>query len=160
MWTNYLNKIQGLRRSLLIISLIPILLLGFSFISYGMVFNPFFTDNVSSLYFFKLPNLLSFFGSDVALPLVVKIIGRMCAFSLSIIFLAWLIMFTIRCYLELSQQIGNKVELILELVIISLVYYYIISPPSFVTFLLGLLLIVVNLGLIVLYGIYELKTKK
>lgn len=157
---NFIKTLQGWKKSLLIISIIPILLLGFSFISYGVVFNPFFTESGSYIDFFKIPNLFSFFSSDVTLPTIVKIIGRTCTISLSVVFVIWIILFTITCYLKLSQQIGNKIELITELVIISLVYFYFISPSSVVSFLLGLLLIVINFGLIGLYWIYELKSKK
>lgn len=160
MLLNLIKTLQGWKKSLLIISLVPILLLGFSIISYGIVFNPFFNESTSSLEFFKLPNLFSLFDSDIALPTALKIIGRSCAFSLNIIFLAWLILFTIKCYLELSRQIGNKIEFVIELIILSLIYFYFISPSSIVFFLLGLLLIVINFGLVILYWIYELKSKK
>ena len=160
MLLNLIKTLQGWKKSLLIISLVPILLFGFSIISSGLVFNPFFNESTSSLEFFKLPNLFSLFDSDIALPTALKIIGRSCAFSLNIIFLAWLILFTIKCYLELSRQIGNKIEFVIELIILSLIYFYFISPSSIVFFLLGLLLIVINFGLVILYWIYELKSKK
>lgn len=157
---NFIKRLQGWKKSLLIISLIPILLLGFSFICYGVVFNSFFTDNGSFIDFFKIPNLFSIFKSDIALPTIVKLIGSTSTILLSVLFIMWFVLFTITCYLKLSQQVDNKIELITELVIISLVYFYIIAPSSIVSFLLGLLLIVINLGLIVLYWIYELKAKK
>lgn len=157
---NIIKTLQGWKKILLIIALIPTLLLGFSLIEYGMIFNPLFEKSGSPLDFFKLPNLFSLFYSDVALPLVVKVIGRICTISLGIISIAWVILFTINCYLQLSQQIGNKIELIIELIIFSLIYFILISPSSIGPLLLGLLLILINLGLIVLYWIYELKSKK
>ncbi|MGQ1948361.1 hypothetical protein ACT3CD_14800 [Geofilum sp. OHC36d9] len=155
---NLIKTLQGWEKTLLIIALIPILLLGFSLMTYGAVFNPLFEESGSSFDFFKLPNLFSLFYSDVALPLVVKVIGKMCTILLSIIAVVWVILYTICCYLQLSQQIGNKIELITELVIFSLIYFFFISPSSIVLFLLGLLLILINLGLILLYWIYELKS--
>jgi|GEM_PF-6787170 len=157
---NSIPIISSWKKSLLIISLVPILFLGFSFISYGFVFNPFFDKSNSFTTFFKLTNQFSLFKSDIGLPIVLKLIGRISIVTLYGLFISWVVLFTVSSYMKLSLQVANKVELILELALVSILYFFIVSPASILFYLLGLLVIVINLGLIVLYWIYALKAKR
>ena len=151
--------VNNWKRSFLLLGIVPILFVGAIYIVYGDVFNPLFVGQGSIIDFFKLPNQLSLFESDIALPRVSNFLGKLSVISLNVIFLLWLCLHTIISYLKLSTQVAYKVELVIELLLISLLYFFSISPINVVFYVLGCILLVVNLALIILYWIYQLRTK-
>lgn len=148
------------KRSFLILSLIPIIFIGTIYVVYGYIFNPFFDVKNSFIDFIKLSNQLSLFNSNIALPTIVQLLGKLSVFFLIAIFCFWTIAHSVTIYLELSQQIANKVELILELFFIGIVYFFIISPVDILLYIIGCLVLILDLVLIIFYWIYELRAKR
>lgn len=155
-----ISSIQLWRRSLLTITLVPILLLGHLFINNAHIFDSKLDGQNSILQFFNLPYLLSQFDSIDSLPTLHKFIGKICSGALIGLFYVWLILFTTNNYLKLSHQIGSKFYLLFELILISIVYVNFVTPSSLIFSIAGFLIIGFNLALIILYWIYDFKTKK
>lgn len=145
-----IKMVQSWKNNVLLFSMIPVLLLGDILISHG---NAFETD------FFTLFNLLEGFESLQVLPKVAAQIGWNCVIALFVGFILWLALFSILCYWKLSKQIAGKMELLLELALISVTYFYFISPTSMAGYVSGIILISCDLLLIILYAIYDLKVR-
>ena len=145
---------------LLGVSLLAIIWIGVIYIIYGIELDPFFAKNVSFIEFFKLPNQFKFFSSCVLLPIVVNKLGYVSVIMLFITFTIWIFLFSIVSYLRLSQQIANKTELTLELILISLIYFFIVSPENIFLYIIGCIIIALNFVLVAIYQIYELRIKR
>ena len=154
---NLLEKASKWKRAFLILSMIPIILIGIVYIVYGSIFNSLIVENTTLLDFFKLSNQLTLFSSELSLPKIVKSLGNLSIITLYIIFLLWLCLHTIITYLKLSRHTGSKIDLIIELLIIAILYFLIISPISIISYLLGCIILIINLALIVIYWIYQMK---
>lgn len=160
MTLGFLKELTVWKRSLLTITVIPIILIGFVLISYADAFDDVFVASQSSLDFFKTSKLIAIFNSDIVLPKVTKIIGLISAIALNILFIVWSILFSIASYVKLSLRKANMFVLLIELLFISLIYFTFFTKSSFFVFLIWLLSMIVNIGLFVLYTIYEFKSKK
>ena len=154
---NLLEKASKWKRAFLILSMIPIILIGIVYIVYGSIFNSLIVENTTLLDFFKLSNQLTLFSSELSLPKIVKSLGNLSIITLYIIFLLWLCLHTIITYLKLSRHTGSKIDLIIELLVIALLYFLIISPISIISYILGCIILIINLALIVIYWIYQIK---
>ena len=154
---NLLETASKWKRAFLILSMIPIILIGIVYIVYGSTFNSLIVENTTLLDFFKLSNQKTLFSSELSLPIIVMSLGNLSIITLYIIFLLWLCLHIIITYLKLSQHIGCKIDLIVELFIIALLYFFIISPQNIISYLLGCIILIIDLALIVIYWIYEIK---
>lgn len=154
---NLLETASKWKRAFLILSMIPIILIGIVYIVYGSIFNSLIVENTTLLDFFKLSNQLTLFSSELSLPIIVKSLCNFSIITLYIIFILWLCLHTIINYLKLSQHTGCKIDLIIELLIIALLYFLIISPISIISYLLGCIILIINLALVVIYWIYQIK---
>lgn len=154
---NLLETASKWKRAFLILSMIPIILIGIVYIVYGSIFNSLIVENTTLLDFFKLSNQLTLFSSELSLPIIVKSLCNFSIITLYIIFILWLCLHTIINYLKLSQHTGCKIDLIIELLIIAILYFLIISPISIISYLLGCIILIINLALIVIYWIYQIK---
>lgn len=148
------------KRSFLLLGIIPVIFIGTIYIVYGYVFNPLFTEENSAINFLKLSNQFSLFESDIALPLIAKALGKLSVILLNVIFVLWLCFHISISYLKLSQQIAYKAELFIELLLITLLYLFIISPVSLLLYVLGCIVLILDLILIIFYWIYQLRTKR
>lgn len=145
------------KKVFLFLSIIPLILTSIIYIVYGYVFNTLFVENTSLIDFYKLGNQLILFSSETSLPLIVKSTGKLSILALYITFILWLCLHTIITYLKLSRHTGSKIDLIIELLIIAILYFLIISPISIISYLLGCIILIINLALIVIYWIYQIK---
>ena len=143
------------KRSFLFLSMIPIVFIGIIYIIYGNVLNSILVDKNSIVYFCKLSNQYSLFKSNIELPLIVRFLGRLSIILLNTTFVLWLCFHIVISYLKLSQQLAYKTELLIELFLISLIYFFIISPSSIVLYILGCIVLLMDLVLILFYWIYE-----
>jgi hypothetical protein len=155
-----IQTIINWKRSFLLLGIIPVIFIGVIYIVYGYVFNPFFTQGNTAINFLKLSNQFSLLNSAISIPQIVKIIGKLSTVFLYVIFVLWLCFHIIISYLKLSRQMAFKPELIVELILISLVYLIIISPLNILVYLLGCLVLLLNLALIIFYWIYQLRAKQ
>lgn len=156
---SFIQSAKKWKLSFLILAMIPIIFIGVIYIVHGVAFNPFFYEH-SILDFLKLSNQFLLFESEINLPFVVKVIGESSLYLLNILFVLWLSLNFVVTYLKLSKQQACKAELVLEILLLSLIYYFIISPSNIVLFILGWVIIMVNIILITFYWIYQVKTKK
>jgi hypothetical protein len=157
---NAIIRIRNLKKLLLVISFPPIIWLGVTYIVYGALFNQFFTEGSSLTSILNLPNLNKFYNSITDFPIVVKLLGQ---FSISLIifcYIIWFFSFTFSSYIELSHNTSNKINLLLELIIISVIYFSVISPNNIFLFLIGCIFIFAVFVLIIIYWIYEVRTKR
>lgn len=157
---NLIHIADRWKRFFLISSMIPIIFIGIIYIVYGKGFSLFFGNNNSLIYFGKFSLQSSLLDSNVELPIIVKLLGRSSMVLIKSLFSLWLIGHTITTYLKLANQVVSKVELILVLGFISMVYYFIISPSDTLFNIFGYSILVVNLLLIILYWIYDLMPKR
>lgn len=145
------------KKIFLFISIIPLILTSIIYIVYGYVFNALFVENIFLIDFFKLSNQLVLFSSETSLPYIVRSIGKLSIVALYITFILWLCLHPVITYLKLSQHTGCKIDLIIELLVIALLYFLIISPISIISYILGCIILIINLALIVIYWIYQIK---
>lgn len=138
----------------LLLSIIPIVLIGMIYIVYGDIINPLFVEKSSLIDFLKLSNQHALFSSEISLPFIVKSLGSLSTIMINTTFLLWLFMHVIIT----SQHIGNKVGLVIELLIIASLYFLIISPKSIIIYILGTIIIIADLALIASYWFNQIKT--
>lgn len=157
---NLINITNNWKRTFFILSLVPIMLLGTIYIVYGEVFDPSFIDNNSITKFLKLGHQHSLFSSDIELPNIVKSIGVLLILTIRLLFLFWIVLFSIGSYSKLYEQMNSKLDSLLELIMICLIYFLFISPESILVYILGCLILILDLVLIIFYWIYQIRTKR
>lgn len=155
-----LKALKNWKRSLLTFSLLPLILIGLIYINYGDVYNSFFSEGSSIRQFFILSSQLTVFNSNISLPFIVKILGKASIVYLFFTLLIWCLLFSFSTYIELSQQKAIKLNLLLELVLFTLIFYYFISFANLYIFIIVSAIILFDLTVIILYWIYELKSKQ
>jgi len=152
-----IQEINNWKKTLLILSLLPIILLGIIFITYAGSFDVFFANTKTLTGFFRLSNQLLLFNSITSLPLIITSIARISILWLYITAFIWMSIFSVTTYLKLSYQLDFKIKLTIELLLISYIYLFIVSPTNIFLFILGCLILLANLVLIIFYWIYEFK---
>ena len=156
-----LQILKNWKRSVLTFSLVPLILIGVIYIVYGPAFDSYFSETKLIKGFFILPFHLSFFSSNNSLPFIVKIIGKTSIFYIYTTFLIWGLLFSLVSYIELSKQVAMKLNLLIELLLFTLVFYNIFPfSKLFVFTFIGFLIILLDLTVIILYWIYDLKSKR
>ncbi len=165
--SNEINTINNYKRSLITLLTIPIILIGCIYISYGEIFDGIIMQHHSPLKFYQLHVHLAVFNGDFfqvplrSLPQVTASIGYYSVITVYILFSAWLVLFAISSYLQLSQRTGSKIIIIVELSMALAMYIISISPElNLWLFLIGYIIIAIVLVMLSLYWIYEIKTKR
>ena len=157
---NPLSILNNWKRVLLIVNIPAIVWIGIIYITFGSVFDPVFSEEATIVEIFNFPTQIAVFDSDISIPTVVKSIGHLSVMLLTIGFVLWLLSFTVLSYLRLSKQLPGKIELLIELLIITILYYFIVTPSNIIIALLGWSVLVLNFALITFYWIYQIQTKR
>lgn len=164
---NEINTINNYKRVLITLLTVPLILIGCIYISYGEVFDAIISQQLNSLKFYQLQTQLSIFNNEFlhvplsSLPKTTESIGYYSVITIYILFLAWLLLFSISTYLKLSQRTGSKIIILLELSMILAIYIISISPNlNLWLSLIGYIIISVVLVMLSLYWVYEFKTKQ
>lgn len=149
------------KKSILIISLIPIIQLFITYTFYGPVYDIVLSKNTTLLEFFRLPYQLHNFDLlKNELPSIVRLLGQTSIFFLIILFVVWYFLFALGSYLQLYRQTAIKLDLVIELLIIASIYHFIIFPINVYIYNLGYIILAANFILILVYWIYDFKTKR
>jgi hypothetical protein len=156
----YINNFK----SLITLFPIPLILLGYIYIFYGEVFDNAIIEHFNKLKLYQLQTQLSIFNNEVLhvplknIPKTTELIGYYSVIFIYIIFSAWLVLFSISTYLKLSQKVGFKFMILLELSLILSIYIFSISPGlNLWLFLIGYLIILAVLIILTLYWGCEIK---
>lgn len=153
-----LNRvIDKWKRSILIISCIPAIILGVIIVKYDLLFENFFRENEHIIEYINFKSILMAFNNIDELPIVIQNIGIDSILFLQIAFLFWVILFFLGSYSKLSESLGSKIEMIFELSIIAGVFFVLISPDSLIINLLMYLYLALCLSIVAMYWIYQLK---
>jgi len=165
--TNEINLINNYKKSLISILTIPIILIGFIYISYGEVFDVIIAQQTNPFKFYQLHDHLSVFSIDSLqiplriLPLTTTSMGYYSVISIYILFSGWLVLFAISSYLQLSQRTGSKISILFELSFLLLISIISISPKlNLWLCIFGFSIIVIVFVMLLLYWVYEIKTKQ
>jgi hypothetical protein len=164
---NEINVIRNYKRSLITLLTIPLILIGSIYISYGEVFDAIIEEQNQPIKFYQLHVQLEIFQNYFSnapltfLPKTTALIGYYSVITIYILFLVWLVLFTITSYLKLSQRVGSKIIILLELSLILALYIFSISPDlSLWLTLTGYLIISIVFVMFLMYWAYAIKTKQ
>ncbi len=157
---NLIQTTTNWKRSFLLMGIVPVIFIGTIYIVYGSAINSSFVENKSVFEIFKFSNQFYLFEMENALPSIVQILGRISIIILNFVFTAWLCLNILLSYLKLSKQEANQIDLFFELLLLVLVYLLFVSPSNLFLFILGCLVLVLNLSLIVVYLVYYKKQKQ
>ncbi len=157
---NLIQTTTNWKRSFLLLGIIPIIFIGMIYIVYGPAINSSFFENKSVIEIFKFSSQLYLFEMENAFPTIAQILGRISIIILNFIFIAWLCLNILLSYLKLSKQEANEIDLFFELLLLVLVYFLFVSPSNLIIYILGCLILGLNLALIILYLVYFNKQRQ
>lgn len=146
----------SVKKTLLIIAIVPVIIIGSSYVFYGEAFDDYFSEHQFELNYYQLNENYKVFNSDIQIPNVVKDIASDSLGLLYLLFGLWIILHLVTSYFKLSRNIDSKIAMTAESLVIFLIYIYLIMPGlSIWITTIGGVLIISNLILILLYWRYE-----
>jgi len=164
---NEIYLINNYKRSLITLLTIPIILIGCIYISYGEIFDGIILQQANPLKFYQLHVHLAVFSGNLFqvplknLPNITASIGYYSVIAVYILFSAWVVLFATSSYLQLSQKTGSKFIILVESALILAIYIISISPDlNLWLSLIGYIIISIVLVMLLLYWLYEIKTKQ
>ncbi len=155
-----IDSLTFIRKILLGLIYVFLIFIGCTLIIHGEAFDTFLAKENAESNFFTISNLTNAFNSQVTIPAVAKSIGTASILYLKVSFALWSVFFTCLIYLRLYFRMAIRIVFLIETSILLLVTFTFITTSSLFLFVLSLVLIAVDLALIILYWIYEIRTMK
>lgn len=160
-----INQINNWKRNLVPLLAIPIIILGFTYISYGNIFDKILSQQIISSRFFQLNTQLLIFKNEYDviildnLPLTVLKIGHYSVLLTYILFFFWILVYTISTYAYLAFRKGMKFLMLLELMAILAIFIYSVNPGLDMWISIAIYSIIsVNFLILLAYFLYDLKS--
>lgn len=157
----------NLKRNLLILFVVPVISIVMIYIFYGNIIDNYLAEYQSVNKLHHLMTHFDIFNSNVVLfplnpiPEIVFKIGYAATIFIYIIFFAWLIINLLSTYYKLSNRVGSKFLMLIELLIIICLYLIIINPGLNLLFsITGFLIITFALAMILMYWILVKNTRQ
>ncbi|MGM0408935.1 MAG: hypothetical protein ACQERU_13215 [Bacteroidota bacterium] len=151
---------NSLKRNLLILLLLPVISIVLIYIVYGNIIDNFLIEEQIINKLHQLKTHIDIFNSNVVLiplnpiPQIVFKIGYAATVFIYIIFFVWLIINLLSTYYKLSNRVGSKFLMLIELFIILGLYLIIINPGlNILLSVTGFLVIAFVMTIILMYWI-------
>ena len=114
-------------RNILSLLLLPLLTFFLIFISYGNEFHQYLNNNPDMFSLYELSTLQKTVSESNIPDHVESLAIDMVIYSYGL-FSIWFILFAFSCYQKLSRGVHNFSLIFIEFIVLSLSYYFIISP--------------------------------
>lgn len=150
----------SLKRNLLTLFVVPVLSIMMIYIFYGNIIDNYLIEKhvVNELY--QLKTHFEIFNSNVVniplnpIPQIVLKIGYVATVFIYIMFFAWLIINLLSTYYKLSNRVGSKLLMLIELLVILGIFLVIINPGLSLLFsVTGFLIITFTITMTLMYWI-------
>jgi len=153
-----IQLLTSLKRNLLTLFVVPVLSIVMIYIFYGNIIDNYLTEEQAINELHQLKTHFDIFNSNVVLiplnpiPQIVLKIGYVSTLFVYIIFFTWLIINLLSVYYKLSNRVGSKLLMLIELLIILGLYLIIINPGlNLLLSVTGFLIIIFVMTMIFMY---------
>lgn len=158
--TALLHAIFRWKNLFLALSIVPMFFIGTIYIIYGSLFNGLLEVTSFPIEFLSLSNQLRYFSMLSEVPTIVIKIGQLSLFYLMGVLIFLLSANLFYTYMKLYQRRANIAVLLFECSLLALLFLFSVTPSHPIVFGLGCLLVVLNLLLLLIYGLYNRKIAK